>query len=87
MQKTYQTIYYCSSYLLQVPPKFHKNPVKQQFYQQQYFNELLRNLNSKSNKYNVIAIKSKYYNVPYYVVSNSNICLILFYNPKNVDSS
>lgn len=53
----------------QIPPKYYKNPVKQQYYQQQYLNEFLKYLNSKQIKYNVVAIKSKYHNVPYYVVS------------------
>lgn len=61
------------SFFVDVPPKFYKtaSPAKQQYYQQQYLNDLLnRNLYSQSNgKYNIIAFKNTYHNVPYYVVS------------------
>lgn len=61
-------------FFIDVPPKYYKeNPVKQQFYQQQYLNDVLKNLHSKSNKYNVIAFKNKYRNVPYYVVSSPSV--------------
>lgn len=59
-----------NGFFVDVPPKFFKgNPAKQQYYQQQYLNNVLKDLYHKSNKYNVIAIKNKYHNVPYYVVS------------------
>lgn len=60
-----------NGFFVDVPPKFYKSsPAKQQFYQQQYLNDLFsKNYYSKSNKYNVIAFKDKYRNIPYYVVS------------------
>lgn len=56
-----------------MPPKLLKSvsPGKQQYYLQQYFDEVLRrNVYDKNVKYNVIAFKNTYRNVPYYVVSN-----------------
>lgn len=58
-------------FFVDVPPKFYKvSPAKQQFYQQQYLNDVFsKNYYSKANKYSVIAFKDKYRGLPYYVVS------------------
>lgn len=61
-------------FFVDVPPKFFKtaSPAKQQYYQQQYLQDILNtNFYSQSNgKYNIIAFKNTYHNVPYYVVSS-----------------
>lgn len=62
-------------FFVDVPPKFFKtaSPAKQQYYQQQYLQDILNtNFYSQSNgKYNIIAFKNTYHNVPYYVVSSN----------------
>lgn len=59
-------------FFVDVPPKFYKSasPAKQQYYQQQYLNDVFsKNYYNKANKYSIIAFKDKYRGLPYYVVS------------------
>lgn len=74
-------------FFVDIPPKFFKtaSPAKQQYYQQQYLNEILnRNFYNHANgKYNIIAFKNTYHNVPYYVVSVSNYKLIILYSSSS----
>lgn len=61
-----------SGFFVDVPPKFFMalSPAKQQYYLQQHVNELIeKHFHDKNVKFNVIAFKDKYRNVPYYVVS------------------
>lgn len=68
-------------FFVNIPPKFYKSAAKQQYYQQQQLNDILnQNYYSKTNKYNIIAFKDKYYNVPYYVVSNWHL---IYKRPKH----
>lgn len=58
-------------FFVDVPPKFYKSSAKQQFYQQQYLNDVFsKNYYSKASKYSIIAFKDKYRGLPYYVVSH-----------------
>lgn len=59
-------------FFVDVPPKFYKaSPAKQQYYQDQYLNDIFsKNYYNKANKYSIIAFKDKYRGLPYYVVSN-----------------
>lgn len=60
-------------FFVNVLPKFYKSPAKQQFYQQQYLNDVFsKNYYNKANKYSIISFKDKYRGLPYYVVSNEN---------------
>lgn len=59
-------------FIVDVPPKFYKSSAKQQYYQQQYLNDVFsKNYYSKTdkNKYSIIAFKDKYRGLSYYVVS------------------
>ena len=58
-------------FFVDVPPKFYKSSAKQQYYQQQYLNDVFsKNYYNKANKYSIIAFKDKYRGLPYYVVSH-----------------
>lgn len=66
---------YDKGFFVDVPPKFYKtaSPAKQQFYQQQYLNDVFsKNYYNKANKYSIIAFKDKYRGLPYYVVSTTS---------------
>lgn len=55
-------------FFVDVPPKFYKSSAKQQYYQQQYLNDVFsKNYYNKANKFNIIAFKDKYRGLPYYV--------------------
>lgn len=61
-----------SGFFVDIPPKYLDglSPAKQQYYLQQYFAEVLsKHFHDENVKYNVIAFKNTYRNVPYYVVS------------------